>query len=265
MIPEALYTDWVSKNIADFFSNNGYRVRYSAVSQPVEATFPFDRFYSFQGADSPICIFALQFKSPKRRQKDLAIFSIDSVQLGKLQNASFRDWVWYALPYFTVPDFQQSALHFVNFTRPLQIPNLKNHDPCSLRWHPPFMMLEFGKEAHPEPKELEMYKVFDGFAPPGLALTRRACTVFPDGTLRYEVPHVSWGELVNLLLTLKGGRYLLKQHDIEDFIAQMKNIPVRIQNSIIGALDLIKRTIELLVVLPDEGGGSNDREEPVLF
>lgn len=264
MIPEALYTDWVSKNIADFFSANGYRVRYSAVSQPVEATFPFDRFYSFQGMDSPICIFALQFKSPKRRKRDLASFNIDLVQLGKLQGAPFRDWVYYALPYFTVPDFQQSALHFVNFTRPLQIPKLETHDTCSLHWRPPFMMLEFEKEAHPEPKELEMYKMFDGFAPPGWALSRRACTI-ADGTLRYEVPHVSWGELVNLLLTFKGGRYLMKQCDVEEFISHMKDVPVRVHNSIIGALDLIKRTIELLVVLPDEGGGSNSSEEPVLF
>lgn len=47
MIPEALYTDWVSKNLAEYFIANGYRVRSSAVTQPVEAVFPFDRFYAF--------------------------------------------------------------------------------------------------------------------------------------------------------------------------------------------------------------------------
>lgn len=264
MISEALYTDWVSKNIADFFTANGYRVRYSAVSQPVEAVFPFDRFYAFQGGDSPICLFALQFKAPKRKQNDLLSFNIDLVQLRKLQTEAFRDWVYYALPYFTLPDFQQSALHLVNFTRPLQIPRLEPRNHCNLHWRPPFMMLEFEKEDQPEPKELEVHKVFDGFAPPGWALARRACTI-ADGTLRYEVPHVSWGELFNLLLTLKVGRYLVERPDIEDFITQMKDVTIRMQNSILIAIDLLKRTIELLVVLPDIGEKNNPNNEVILF
>jgi hypothetical protein len=264
MIPEALYTDWISKNIADFFSANGYRVRYSAVSQPVEAVFPFDRFYAFQGGDSPVCLFALQFKSPKRKQNDLLSFNIDLVQLQKLQTKVFRDWVYYALPYFTLPDFQQSALHLVNFIRPLQIPRLEPRSYYNLHWRPPFMMLEFEKGNHPEPKELETHKIFDGFAPPGWALSRRACTI-SDGTLRYEIPHVSWGELFNLLLTLQVGRHLLKRPDIEDFITQLKDVPIRVQNSILIAIDLLKRTIELLVLLPDSGENSHLNNKVVLF
>src|SRR4030067_2816606 len=158
MIPEALYTDWVSKNIADFFTAIGYRVRYSSVSQPVEAVFPFDRFYTFQGGDSPISLFALQFKSPKRKKNDLLSFNVDLIQLRKLQTEKFRDWVYYALPYFTLPDYQQNSLHFVNFTRPLQIPCLEPREYCNLHWRPPFMMLEFEKEDHPDLKELEMHK-----------------------------------------------------------------------------------------------------------
>lgn len=264
MIPESLYTDWVSKNIADFFTANGYRVRYSAVSQPVESIFPFDRFYAFQGGDSPISLFALQFKAPKRKQKDLFSFNIDLVQLRKLQTEAFRDWVYYALPYFSLPDFQNSALHLVNFTRPLQIPRLESHNQYNLHWRPPFMMLEFEKDNHPDPKELEIHKAFDGFAPPGWALSRRACTI-SDGTLRYEVPHVSWGELFNLLLTFKVGRHLVKQDDIEEFIINLKDVPIRMQNSILIAIDLIKRTIELLVILPDNGRESNIKDEIVFF
>lgn len=209
-------------------------------------------------------MFALQFKSPKHKPEGLLSFDIDLQQLRKLQAAVFSDWVYYAMPYFTLPDFQQSALHLVNFTRPLQIPSLEPRTHYALHWRPPFFMLEFPRGEHPDQKELEIYKIFDGFVPRGWALSRKASTI-SDGTLRYEVPHTSWGEFFNLLLTMRVGRHLVQQSDIEKFIDQLRDVPFRIQNSILVALDLLKRTVELLVVIPIASENNSSATHSVLF
>lgn len=256
MIPEALYTDWVSKSIADYFTASGFRVRYTAVSQPVEAMYPFDRLYAVRSGESPFCIFALQFKAPQGGEKGLLRFNLDLEQLRALQKPAFHDWVFYALPYFTNVELQTTALHLTNFTRPLQIPSLEPRSCFPLHWRAPFLMLEWKKDGDgPEEKDLEPYKVFDGFAASGktdFALTRRSC-MLSGGTMRYEIPHVSWGELFQSLVTLRAGRHFVRKCDIEAFIAEMHDVPVRPQNSILVALDLVKRTIEVVALLPESG------------
>ncbi|OFW28586.1 MAG: hypothetical protein A3H97_05090 [Acidobacteria bacterium RIFCSPLOWO2_02_FULL_65_29] len=266
MLPEALYTDWASKQIADYFTAAGFRVRYSAVTQPVEAVYPFDRLYAFNGADGPFAVFALQFKSPQRGAEGLLRFRLDLTQLRALQKPTFHDWVFYAFPYFTDVRFQQECLHLTNFTRPLQIPSLEPRSSFSLHWRAPFLMIESAGADGPAAEELEPYKMFDDFAATGKtewALARRACT-FSDGTLRYEVPHISWGELFQALMTLRAGRHILQPVDIEHFIGQLREVPQHVQNSVLVALDLVRRTIEIVAVLP-EAGEQTDEQGGVSF
>jgi hypothetical protein len=265
VIPEALYTDWTSKNIADYFGASGFRVRYTAVSQPVEAAYPFDRLYAVRSGDSPFCIFALQFKAPQRGASGLLRFNLDLEQLRALQKPAFRNWVFYALPYFTNVQLQTTALHLTNFTRPLQIPSLEPRSHFPLHWRAPFLMIEWeeGKDG-PEIKELELYKAFNGFADtgkPDWILTRRAC-MLSDGTMRYEIPHVSWGELFQSVVTLRSGRHFLQQSDIEAFMAEMRDVSVRPQNAVLAALDLVKRTIEVVALL---AGTEEARPEETVF
>jgi len=256
MIPEALYTDWTSKNIADYFTASGFRVRYTAVSQPVEATYPFDRLYAVRAADSPICIFAIQFKAPQTAANGMLRFDLDLDQLRKLQTPSFRNWVFYAFPYFTNVALQTTALHLTNFTRPLQVPSLQPRSHYPLHWRAPFLMLEWKKDQDGlDEKELELHKAFDGFAETGkteIVLTRRACLLCGN-TMRYEIPHVSWGELFCSLVTLSAGRHFVCPDDIKTFMDEMRDVSVHPQNAILIALDLVKRTIEVLAILPESG------------
>ena len=154
MIPEALYTDWLSKNLADFFTAIGFQTRYAAVSQPVEATLPFDRIYAFANRRAPVCVFALQFKAPKQ-QRDLRLqFAINGQQLQKLQQPGFRDWVFYAFPYFTNVGFQQNALHLTNFCRPHLLPPRLDSSDFRVQWDSPYFYIE--TEAGDKPRILEV-------------------------------------------------------------------------------------------------------------
>lgn len=263
MIPESLYTDWMSKNIAEYFKSVGFRVRYAGVSQRAEAVLPFDRMYSFTSPEGPFSLFALQFKAPRAGANGLLVFDLDLEQLRKLQQPLFANWVLYAFPFFTRIEFQDAALHLVNFTRPLQIPSLKSRSHFPLHWRAPFLMIERAKGADgPEPEELEPHKVFDTFSSTGkndLVLTRRACTL-SDGTLRYEIPHVSWGELFQSLSRLSTGRHFLKPEDIESFVNELSDHPIKAQNSVLVALDHVRHVIEVIALLPEtqEGGNSTD-------
>ena len=269
MIPESLYTDWISKSIGEYFRSVGFRVRYAAVSQPAEAVFPFDRIYSFNSPEGPFSVFAIQFKAPKRGANGLLIYDLDLEQLRKLQNRTFAGWVLYAFPYFTRIDLQDAALYLVNFTRPLQIPSLKSRSRFPLHWRSPFLMIESKKGADgPEPDELEPFKTFEGFSSTGkteLVLTRRSCHIASDGTMRYEIPHVSWGELFQSLFTLSVGRHFLKPDEIQDFLKELHEVPMEVQNSVIIALDHIKRIVEIVALLPEEPDSNDNASDTSAF
>ncbi len=257
MIPEALYTDWLSKALADYFTAIGFQTRYAAVSQPVEATLPFDRIYACTNKRTPVCIFALQFKAP-HVQRDLQLqYAIDGQQLQKLQQPAFRDWVFYAFPYFTNVGFQQTALHLTNFCRPLLLPPRPEAADFRLRWDSPYFYIQTAGDDKATQEAWEKYKGFDSFyasnkSSGDIVLTRRSCFIADDSICRYEIPHHSWGELFRSLLTITGGRHL-RPNQIDDFVGSMVENPARIGNAVLVGLDLIRKTIDIVAILGHEG------------
>lgn len=268
-ILEDLYVDWISKEIEKYFNKIGFRVGYTAVSQPVEKTFPFDRLYGISSDLSilpEIGLFALQFKAPDRLANDKLKFEIDLLQLQQLQRAEFINWIFYAFPYFTNPIFQFNALHLVNFVKPFSMANLKEIGLNSIYWYLPYFFIEFGEIGEDVLKKLEMYKAFtDDFYSRGegseWVLTRKSC-VFSDGKHRHEIPHFSWGELFGGLIMGKIGKYFRDKEDFEKFLSILHDIAYRPSNAILIALNSIRKMVRIIAIFSGKEEFTNlEREE----
>jgi hypothetical protein len=269
-IIEDLYVDWISREIADYFRKLGFTVRYTAVSQPVEKIYPFDRFYAVGSDFSGISIFAIQFKAPERHKYGLK-FQIDHQQLKQLQRGEFLNWIYYGLPYFTIPQFQSNCLYLTNFIKPLSIPPLDELKQNNIFWRLPYFFIEFNSDLDSEVmKKVEMHKVFDDFYHRGekteWLLTRKSCVyIEKEGKHRDEIPHCSWGELFNSLLTQRAGRYFEKKDDFDKFITILHEVNYKPSNAILGALDSIRGVVKIVSVLSRRENEFKHDENEITF
>jgi len=265
-IIEDLYVDWISKDIVEFFQKLGFQTKYTAVSQPVEKHYPFDRLYAVGSDFSRFSLFAIQFKAPERSRKGLR-FRLDLNQLQQLKKIEFFNWIYYGLPYFTNPSLQTCALHLVNFVRPLVVPDLEH---VRVDWSRPFFFIELVNPNEHITKHLEMHKIFDEFYKTGKShwmLNRKSFTTRDenDEILRYEIPHCSWGELVNGLLTGNIAQHFDDKDEFEGFIKMLHEVVYKPTKSILIALDSIRGLVRIVAVLSERGDDFNQTEDRPVF
>jgi hypothetical protein len=272
VIIEDLYVDWISKEIADYFQRLGYRVNYTAVSQPVEKTYPFDRLYAIGSDLLGIAIFAVQFKAPDRHKYGLR-FLLDLEQLKQLKRGEFLNWIYYGFPYFTRHIFQSNCLHLVNFVKPLSVPPLDKLDINFVLWQRPYYFIEFDANVDKEilDKDIEMYKAFDEFYGEKnkdftMVLTRKSCVYLPDvKKQRYEIPHCSWGELFNSLRTKTSGKYFNNREELEEFLSILYEVNYKPSNAILMALDSIRQVVRIFAILARHENKFGQSEDEMLF
>ncbi len=117
---ETMYVEWTVRGMVDFFRTSGFLVYTDTVQEVAEARVPIDRILGVAGREG-VHVFAFQFKAPDVRSGHLVwrvASSTSCAQLELMRAPKFRDWIWYALPYFTSHNDHQHALHLCHFVPP---------------------------------------------------------------------------------------------------------------------------------------------------
>lgn len=83
--------------------------------------------------------------------------------------------------------------------------------------------------------------------------------------MRYEVPHSSWGELVNGLLTGNIGQHFDEKAEFEGFIKILHDVAYKPTNAILMAIDSIRGLVRLVAVLSERGDDFNKAEDRPVF
>lgn len=262
MRPELMYYEtmavqWVSEGISRFFQGIGYQCFSDTVQEIKEAIVPLDRIYAASGRNQ-FLVFALQFKSPYRRN-ELLCWKIDQQQQRLLVHDYFSRFIWYCFPFMKDLVSWKNALFHSHFV----CPSICKDDLRWFIWDDYFLYFFPGRGGCNE--FLGQLRNLPCGEMPYQALEPRLRRGY-ESKWNFTMNYDSWGTLFYKLMTSQIG-FVIK--DDSDF-GKMKdhlygtNVPPIKDQAIIISLDIVNKTLRTIILLsppprgPDADRGDND-------